>query len=464
MRLVSYIRVSKVAGREGDRFQSPDQQRDAIAHIIALSNADIVEEVIDLDESGGTMDRPGLKRALAMLDRGEADGIVVARLDRFGRNLEVPLIIEGLVESGKVFLSAADQFDTGTPMGRFALGMMALVAKLERDRHIETWGNSTRRAILRGVAINVPYGYARGPDGRLQPVEPAAGVVRKMFELRAAGHGVAAIAATLDADGIGPPRAADWTRQTVRAMLRVRTYLGEAAYGETVTADAHPAIVDTQTWQAAQTARGVSRPSRDANLLAGILRCAGCGYLMGAGTGRGGRRYSCNRVHGGGRCPSPTAAMAPRLEAHVTDLFLARYGDVVVTAAQAPPALHAHERGHAAAGRVFAACRDDAELRDALGSEHYRAGLLARHQRVEAAGRAHAAAVRGAGAQSLVVDPDVWEALTIARRRLVLAAGIDDILLRRAANTRVPIAERCVVRWTGEGQTDVPRQGVAFIR
>lgn len=462
MRLVSYIRVSKVAGREGDRFQSPDQQREAIGHAAALAGGTIIEEVVELDESGGTMDRPGLKRALAMLDSGEADGIIVARLDRFGRNIEVPLVIRGLVDSGKVFLSAADQFDTSTPMGRFALGMMALVATLERDRHVETWAKSTANAIGRGVAVRVPYGYRRGPTGRLVADEPGASVVRKMFRLRAAGTGVAAIAATLNADGIGPPHAANWTRQTVRAMLRVKTYTGEARYGEHVTPDAHPALVDDATWHAAQTSRGISRPSEGRNLLAGILRCAGCGYLMGAGSGRNGRRYNCNRVHGGGRCPSPTAAMAPRLEAYVTERFLERYGSASVVAAQTSPELLALERAHADALREFEAWRDDTSLRTLIGTENYRAGLVSRHEQSEAARRAHTTAVREAGAQNLVIDAAVWDDLTIPERRLLLAAGVDDVLLSRAASTATPIGDRVVIRWTGEGATDgLPRRGVA---
>ncbi len=461
-RLIAYIRVSKVAGREGDRFQSPDQQREAIGHAAALAGGTIVEEIVDLDESGGTMDRPGLKRALAMLKDGHADGIVVARLDRFGRNIEVPLVIRDLVDDGKVFLSAADQFDTSTPMGRFALGMMALVATLERDRHVETWAKSTANAIGRGVAVRVPYGYRRAGTGRLVPEEPAASVVRKMFKLRAAGTGVAAIAHALNDDGIPPPYAADWTRQTVRAMLKVRTYIGEARYGEHMTVDAHPALVDPRTWNAAQTSRGVSRPSQGKNLLTGILRCAGCGYLMSAGSGRGGRRYNCNRVHGGGRCPSPTAAMAPRLEAHVQRAFLERYGAASVVAALTSPELLALEHAHDAALREFQAWRDDGDMRTLIGPENYRAGLASRHERVEAAGRAHAVAVRETSAQTLVIDAAVWDDLTIPERRLLLAAGVDDVLLSRAANNMVPIGDRCVIRWTGEGPADgLPRRGVA---
>jgi DNA invertase Pin-like site-specific DNA recombinase len=455
--------VSKIAGREGESFQSPDQQREAIGHAAALAKATIVEEIVDLDESGGTMDRPGVKRALAMLEHGQADGIVVARLDRFGRGLDVPLVLDGLERDGKLFLSAGDQFDTSTPVGKFALGMMVLVAKLERDRHIETWEKSTRNAIGRGVAVRVPYGYERGAGGRLVPAEPAASVVRQMFGLRAAGEAIAAIAAILNAQGAAPPHAAAWTRQTVRAMLRVRTYLGEARYGQSLTVDAHPALVDALTWEAAQSSQGVAQ-QRGKSLLAGLVRCAGCGYLMGGSSGRGGRRYNCNRVHGGGRCPSPTASMAWHLEAHVTALFLARYAGVGADSAQSSPELRELEVAHDQAQREFEVWRDDVTLRQALGDEHYRAGLVARHENVRVAARSHERAVRSAGAQTLAIDAVVWDDLNVQERRALLTAGIESIVLSRAANNRVPIADRCRIYWVGEPAPDrLVRQGVAGV-
>jgi len=66
MDLVAYIRVSKVGDREGDSFQSPREQRRAIEAIAALTpGARIIGEFEDLDESGGTMDRPGVQRAIS---------------------------------------------------------------------------------------------------------------------------------------------------------------------------------------------------------------------------------------------------------------------------------------------------------------------------------------------------------------------------------------------------------------
>jgi DNA invertase Pin-like site-specific DNA recombinase len=461
-RLVAYVRVSKTNKRTGPRFQSPDEQRRAINNIVALTpSAEVVEWIEEYDESGGTMDRPGAKRAIAAVANGTADGVVMAYLSRWARTPEALEQIEAWGKEGKMFLSAAERIDTTTSHGMFALGVLLLVAKLELDRHSENWGNSTRNAIERGVAIRVPYGYKRGPEGRLVPDEPAASIVRRMFRLRAAGHAVAQIAHQLDAEGARPPATAHWTRQTVRAMLRVRTYLGEAKYGQHVTVDAHPALIDRVTWQAAQTERA-ARWQPGKHLLTGMVRCAGCGYIMGASQGRGGTRYSCGRHTASGTCPSPTAALATVIEPFVVARFLDRYGEAAATVAQTTPELALLEGALTRARAEFEAWRDDGTMRAVVGDENYRAGLIARHAAVADAEAAHDAAAREASASTLSIDAGAWDELTIVERRELLRAGIDDIVLSRAGvtGTHAPIAGRCVVRFVGEREpADLPRQG-----
>jgi hypothetical protein len=59
------------------------QQRDAIEAIVRLTaGASIAEEIVDLNVSGGSMERERVQDAIDRLLRGEADGIVVAYLDR----------------------------------------------------------------------------------------------------------------------------------------------------------------------------------------------------------------------------------------------------------------------------------------------------------------------------------------------------------------------------------------------
>jgi len=338
----------------------------------------------------------------------------------------------------------------------FALGMMLLVAKYQRDRHVETWAASTRNAIERGVHVRVPYGYRRA-DGRgsaLVPDDERADVVRGMYQARLRGEQVSTITHGLNDAAVPGPTGGSWTRQTVRALLRSRTYLGEASYGEHVQPDAHPALVSPTEWEQAQPNRGATWQSPGKTLLVGLVRCAGCGYSMGATSSRQGRRYSCGRHHSTGKCPSPTTAPAERLEALVAAAFLDRYGHVSASGAStADPHVGDCEAILARVQAEYMTWRDDVDMREALGDVEYRAGLFARKRASDDAIVELDDAVRSSSAATLTIDESVWTSATVPERRELLAAGVEAVMVSRAASTHSPLAGRVNVEWVGSDGT-----------
>lgn len=101
-----YIRVSKVNEREGERFISPLVQRETIERWAQLHGAVVCELFEELDESGARADRPLLERALSRVEQGQSSGIVVSRLDRFGRSLLDGLAaIERISRAGGTFVA-----------------------------------------------------------------------------------------------------------------------------------------------------------------------------------------------------------------------------------------------------------------------------------------------------------------------------------------------------------------------
>ncbi len=82
-----YIRVSRVAGRSGESFISPGEQRSTIEEWAKRNRVEIVEWHEDLDQSGGTLDRPGFRTALKRCRAGLTGGIVGAKLDRLTRSV-----------------------------------------------------------------------------------------------------------------------------------------------------------------------------------------------------------------------------------------------------------------------------------------------------------------------------------------------------------------------------------------
>ena len=154
-----YVRASRRAGREGESFISPEVQRKKIADWAALHEVEVVAWWEEIDQSGAKLQRPMFQGALARCERGETGGIIVARLDRFARSAVDALeSIKRLNEAGARLVSVEDNFDGSTPMGRFAIGILTLIAELELERIKENWATAVTSAVGRGVqSLPVPH-------------------------------------------------------------------------------------------------------------------------------------------------------------------------------------------------------------------------------------------------------------------------------------------------------------------
>ncbi len=143
-----YIRVSRRAGREGESFISPEVQRKKIAALAKLHEVETFTWWEEIDQSGAKLERPMFQQALARCEAGETGGIVVARLDRFARSaVDALSSIRRLNDAGARLVSVEDNFDGSTPMGRFAIGILILIAELELERIKSGWEIAVRQAV-----------------------------------------------------------------------------------------------------------------------------------------------------------------------------------------------------------------------------------------------------------------------------------------------------------------------------
>src|SRR3954452_23914078 len=151
-RLDGYVRVSDVRGRSGPSFISPSLQRQRIAGYCKLYDARLVRVFEELDESGARPDRPLLMQAIERVEAGLSDGIIVAKLDRFGRSLRDALDhIDRIQAADGTFISVQDHFDLSTDHGRLVLRILLSFAEFERDRVASNWLDARRAAVARGI-------------------------------------------------------------------------------------------------------------------------------------------------------------------------------------------------------------------------------------------------------------------------------------------------------------------------
>ena len=303
MLIDGYIRVSQVKGRSGSSFISPSVQRERIEAWARLQGAVLGEVFEEFDESGARKDRPLLVEALRRVESGESQGLVVARLDRFGRSLTDSLAaIERIQAAGGTFASVGDGLDLSTDTGKLVLRIMLSMAEWELDRIRSQWDVARERAVARGVHLGSrrPAGYVRSKSGRLRPHPREGKAITELFRRRAEGASVRQLCRWLDSLELPTVTGnRHWTDSTVGHILENRVYLGESRHGAFLNDHAHEPLVDAVIWQRAQLPRVIrpARPGLTPSLLAGLLRCGGCSLSMGAAlsrrSGRKTRNYVC---------------------------------------------------------------------------------------------------------------------------------------------------------------------------
>lgn len=456
-RMIGYARVSAIAGRSGDSFQSPDQQAHAIREWAKLNGVELLDVVVELDKSAGRgKQRPKFDEALMRCQAGEADGIVVAYVSRFGRSVTEALNrVEMLNDAGARVVSISEGVDSASATGRLVLGIMLSLAEFERERIRDQWAESQADAQSRGVHLGpTPIGYMRKgapskrtgrPTGPLYVDPEAAAVVREAFERRARGEGIRAIARYMT--DVGHPLA----ERGVPKMLKSRVYLGEAHAPVTNTwhPGAHEAIVDRDLWQRCQWSDGPIEQRRGSMVKTVALvgaRCAGCGNVMSVARGGSGLPvWRCQNFN----CTARGSIAAHRLDQFVQDELdaairdNATVEDLLIDDAHFSELVEAVDRARADRDKLL-----DSVAYGGLSAADAAALLKATSERVATAERARNA-VRPPVAPLEGGYTSGGEDLTLAKQRAQFARLIGSVSVGKAASRSQPISERVTVELAG---------------
>lgn len=464
--LVGIVRVSSTRRRTGDSFISPQLQvegmREWVEHHPDYRLPDeLVLEEYDVSGARPLAQRPGLSRALELIEDGAADGVIGVRLDRIARSPEVWGELQRRVRAaGGVIVAAHHGGIRGDlPEEELIDDVSQSFAKYEVSRARRVFQLARGRAVERGVAVSTePAGYdkiskdgdARGPKGRLVPNEDAA-AVRDAFRMRAAGRSYIEVARFLDERNVRTrsrrARHSDcWSRNGATRLLANRTYLGELHAGGFVNAHAHEPIVDESTFLAAQRPSPSynGRESRHAFWLSKVTRCAGCGgALVGAHVKPRGVSYPIYRCTTAG-CSAPATISARRLEPFVEECLLDRAGTIHEEDSQPldDPRESLEVERHAAQRELDAWRRlPVADLDPAFYSD----GLRERRERLdtvlEAIAHLDGAAPVAALSASL---PDDWPTMTAEERRTIARAALARVEVQKGVRS-VPIDERITI-------------------
>jgi site-specific DNA recombinase len=464
-----YIRVSRRGGREGESFISPDVQHERIEEWAEANEIEIVQWWEEIDQSGAKLERPMFQEVLARCERGETGGIVVAKLDRFARSAVDALeSIRRLNGAGARLVSVEDGCDGSTAMGRFAIGILTMIAELELERIKENWTTAITRAIDRGVHVSArpPTGYTRDEHKRLVVSEPAASAVREVFRQRALGASWAELAQYLEEQGIATPLGnAHWSKTGVSGLVRNPACLGQARSGSIVKENAHEAIVTRAEFDAAQSVSKSLLKTRDGSLaekamLGGLARCAGCGHTLkitGNTDRKTGERYPfyyCTGRYASGPCPSRASVRSSILDGYVEAQVvhaLSQEEGLLAQAVDASEALEEAARAVAEAEHELDLFIANPKLLTLIGEERFLEGVEVRQRALEEARQELAEKRAQSSLADELVDGDLlksWPTLTVQEKRRLLHGLLDRVVVRRArgrGKNANPVSERAQI-------------------
>ena len=372
LRCAAYARYSS-------DLQSPtsieDQLRKCREYAISRGFQFLDEHVyIDQALSGVGADRPGLRNlmAAAVSQPKPFDVILVDDSSRLSRNTKDALtIFERLDFCGVRLIAVSQGIDSQDEQAHVLVTVHGMVDSL----YVRELAKKTHRGleglVLKGRhAGGRVFGYNTIPaeDGRGKTLvidELQAEVVRRIFQMSAAGFSLKKIATTLNQEGVAPPRAragrpnATWCPTAIREMLYRELYVGRVIWNSSrfikvpgtnkrvrrarpqtewrITQRDDLRIIDPELWDTVQNRLTrlknsyashqkpglLLRSATSKYLFSGLLKCGQCGgnLVIVTHNGPGGqyRKYGCSQHFYRGACANNLLERQDWLEKRLLD-------------------------------------------------------------------------------------------------------------------------------------------------
>jgi len=262
-----YLRISKEDGDKEESESITNQRALLLSHAEKLSGVTVVATKIDDGWSGANFQRPAFIEMMEEIRAGKIDCVLVKDLTRFGRNFgESGKYIEHVFPFlGVRFVSANDGIDSANKKGRsddIVVPFLNLISDAYcRDISIKIRSQlDVKRKKGDFVGAFAVYGYKRGDDSevgynrnRLLVDDPAADIVKMIFQWKLDGLNAEAIANKLNTLGIPSPMAykklqglnfstsfaisgkTKWSAMAVFRILKDETYTGTLIQGKVAT-------------------------------------------------------------------------------------------------------------------------------------------------------------------------------------------------------------------------------------
>lgn len=215
MKAIGYARVSTT--KPGDDGHGMHVQKAAIEVACAQRDWELIDTETDVASGKTTNGRHGMRQAIERLEDGEAEALVVTKLDRLARSsLDFANTLKRARDKGWSIVILELSLDTSTPMGKFTAQVIAAVAELESAMVSARTKDALAVVRSKGVRLGAPR---QTPDD----------TIRLVADYRESGKTLQGIADRLNADRVPTAKGGTWTFSAVRRALLHAERIEDAA-------------------------------------------------------------------------------------------------------------------------------------------------------------------------------------------------------------------------------------------
>lgn len=292
MNAVIYARYSSDRQRE----ESIEGQLRECTDYAMKNNLTLLGTYVDRALSARTADRPDFQRMIADSAKGLFDVVLVWKLDRFSRDRYDSAHYKHVLKKNGVRVISIKENISDGPEGIILESMLEgyaeyysaeLAQKIRRGQH-----DNAMKCMNNGG--NTPLGYyVDKATGRLEINPETAPYVQELFARYADGERLTVLQAEMEERGLRSKRGNAYTVSVLSNLLKNRKYIGEYKYGDVITPDGIPAIIDKELFERVQMRMAANKkaPARakaeEEYLLTTKLYCGDCGRLMAGESGKG---------------------------------------------------------------------------------------------------------------------------------------------------------------------------------
>ena len=264
LRCAVYTRKSSEEGLEQE-FNSLDAQREAgEAYVLAQKHEGwelLSDRYDDGGFSGGSMERPGLKRLLEDVEAGRIDIVVVYKVDRLSRSLgDFSQMVSLFDQHQASFVSVTQQFNTTSSMGRLTLNILLSFAQFEREVTGERIRDKIAASKKKGMWMGgyAPLGYDVA-SRKLLINDAEAQLIDRIFTRFVRLGSTTILCKELNDRGYRTKTyrgrngrllgGHTFTKTTLYKILNNRIYLGEIRHKDKWYPGEHCAVIDQGLWE-----------------------------------------------------------------------------------------------------------------------------------------------------------------------------------------------------------------------